>query len=67
MNINLADTAYICRYGYLIVRNTDGSPNTAYLFRAFTKDFENPHFGFIGNGKAFARVAITILLDEIAN
>ena len=53
--------------GNLIVGDALCCPYATDLLRSFAKDFEDPPLVLVGNGEAFAAVAVAVLLDEAAH
>ena len=65
--VQLSYSADIGAYGNLIVGNPLGSPYAADLLGAFALHLEYPHLVGVGNGQAFARITVAVLLYQLAH
>ena len=65
--LQTADTGDVAAHAHLVVGDALCRPNSSDIALAFAKDFHLPHFVRVGNGDAFAAVAITVDFDEVAN
>ena len=65
--VQLSYSAHIGAYGNLVVGDTLGSPYAADFLGTFALHLEYPHLIGVGNGQAFARVAVAVLLYQFAH
>jgi hypothetical protein len=50
----------------MVVWDSDGCPNSAFLPKACAHDLELPDFFLIGNGEAFTHIAVAVFFDQRA-
>ena len=67
VQVKFAYSADVCADSNLVIGDALSRPYTTNLFWPFAEYFEDPDFVLVGNGKAFATIAVTIFLDETAH